>query len=492
MNKHGKSGHRLNVLIVDDDPSVGSFLVHALKSRGYNPFFYTNPLEAIYSAERESYVLAFVDVHMPEMSGLEVISVLKRQNPEIEIVIVSGYGSLDDAVKAIKVGINDYLKKPFSVDEVSFCLNRFEERRRINEQLRRTEEKYAQLVQNLPLVVFVLNRDLKLEFINKATESLLGYTPSEALAADDWFKKAIHPEDRDRIIEKFKNFFSGDCTPFKEECKLLHKKGHIIYTFIQSLPLYGTDDKPCELEGIIIDITDRFFYERSLVQQEKLKTLGVIATEVAHEIRNPLTSIGGFARRIKKKHPELREADIIIQETHRLEKLLNRIRHYLQPVEIKKVFLNANEVIKRCYELLQPEIEHKGVLCAMELDPNLPYIQVDPNILLQVLINLFRNAIEGSRSRKNFCVRTFATDNHVHIQCSSPLEPGETLDCESIFLPFSEGGRSVGLPLSHKLVKNMGGLLTCTEEDQQAVFTVTFPIARPSNEKNHAQNKPGA
>ncbi len=481
MNRRGKTGQRLNVLIVDDDPSIGSFLMHALKSRGYKPVFYTNPLEAIYSAKRESYVLAFVDVHMPEMSGLEVISVLKRQNPEMEIVVISGYGSLDDAVKAIKVGINDYLKKPFSVDEVSFCLNRFEERRRINEQLKRTEEKYAQLVQNLPLVVFVLNRCLKLEFINQATESLLGYTPSEALANDEWFERTIHPEDRPRIIERFKSFFAGDCSPFKEECKLIHKKGHIIYTFIQSLPLYGSGDEPCELEGIIIDITDRFFYECSLIQQEKLKTLGAIATEVAHEIRNPLMSIGGFARRIKKKHPELREADIIIQETHRLEKLLNRIRHYLQPVEIEKVFLNANEVVERCYELLQPEIEHKCVVCNMELDPNLPYIKVDPNVLLQVLINLFRNAIEGSRTKKKFWVRTFSTDNHVHIQCSSPLEPGESLDCETIFLPFAEGGRSVGLPLSHKLIKNMGGLLTCTEEDHEAVFTVTFPIAHPED-----------
>ncbi|SFM74702.1 hybrid sensor histidine kinase/response regulator [Thermodesulforhabdus norvegica] len=468
------------ILIVDDDPVAGSFLIHALQSRGYQVVYFQHPTDALDCARRESFALAFVDVHMPEMSGLELISLLKRDNPEIEIVLVSGYGSLDDAVKVIKIGINDYLKKPFSIEEVSFCLNRFEERRRISDRLRRTEEKYEQLVQNLPLVIFVLNQNMELTFINKACESLLGYTPYEAIALHRRFPEIIHSEDRERIVSRFRNFFQGECVPFKEECRLVHKKGHTVYTLIQTLPLRSYSEKePCELEGIIIDITDRVFYERSIVQQEKLKTLGAIATEVAHEIRNPLTSIGGFARRIKAKYPDLREADIILQETHRLEKLLNRIRNYLQPVDLKKVYINANSVIERCYELLQPEMEHKGVTCAMELDENPPYIFVDPNILLQVLINLFKNAIEGSKKHKKFWVRSFVTENHVHIQCATPLEEGITVDCETIFLPFSEGGRSVGLPLSHRLVKNMGGLLTCTQEDHEAVFTVTFPIAKP-------------
>lgn len=485
---------RQRILVVDDDPVAGSFLIHALQSRGYQVVYFQRPTEALDSARKESFALAFVDVHMPEMSGLELISILKRDYPEMEIVLVSSYGSLEDAVKAIKIGISDYLKKPFSIEEVSFCLNRFEERRRISDRLRRTEERYEQLVQNLPLVVFVLNRNMDLTFVNKACESVLGYTPSEALAFHRRFPEIIHPEDRERIISRFQNFFLGECIPFKEECRLIHKRGHVVYTLIQTLPLRPFPEKePCELEGIIIDITDRVFYERSIVQQEKLKTLGAIATEVAHEIRNPLTSIGGFARRIKTKYPELREADIILQETHRLEKLLNRIRNYLQPVDLKKVYVNANSVIERCYELLQPEMEQKGVSCKLELEEKLPYIFVDPNVLLQVLINLFKNAIEGSKKHKKFWVRSFATENHVHIQCSTPLEEGMTVECETIFLPFSEGGRSVGLPLSHRLVKNMGGLLTCSQEDDEAVFTVTFPIAQPhrcsSDEDNQKKER---
>jgi len=466
------------VLIVDDDPVVGSFLSHTINSRGYEAVYYQNPIEALYHAQKESFSLAFIDVQMPEMSGLELISLLKRYNPRIEIILVSGYGSLDDTVKAIKIGISDYLKKPFTVDEVSFCLSHFEERVRIRKQLEKTEERYSRLVENVPLIIFSINRDLQLTFVNKTLEAILGYTPDEIIEDERWFEKIVHQEDRERLRRSFLRFFEGDCTPFKDECRFIHKKSHIVYTLVQSLPLYQGNSGACEMDGIVVDITDRVFYEKSLVQGEKLKTLGAIATEVAHEIRNPLTSIGGFARRIKKKYPELKEADIVLQEVHRLEQLLNRIRQYLQPVEARRICLNVNEQVTRCYELLMPEMEQKGVMCELSLGQYMPYIFVDPNMLLQVLINLFRNAIDGCKCERKFRVITFATENHVHIQCITPLQPGEELDCESVFLPFSEGGKSIGLPLSYRLVKNMGGILTCFQEGNNAIFTATFPVAQ--------------
>lgn len=473
-----RTEHRQKVLVVDDDPVVGSFIVHTINSKGYEAIYYQNPIEALYHARKESFALAFVDVQMPEMSGLELISLLKRYNPRIEIVLVSGYGSLEDTVKAIKIGISDYLKKPFSVDEISFCLSHFEERTSIRRQLEKTEQRYSKLVENIPLIIFSLNRQLQLVFVNKTLENILGYTPEEITGDERWFERIVHHEDRERLRRSFLRFFEGECTPFKDECRFIHKNGHLVYTLVQSLPIYHDNSGECDMDGIVVDITDRVFYERSLVQGEKLKTLGAIATEVAHEIRNPLTSIGGFARRIKKKNPELREADIILQEVHRLEQLLNRIRQYLQPVEARKVCLNPNDLVTRCYELLLPEMEQKGVFCDLSLSQYMPYIFVDPNMLLQVIINLFRNAIDGCRCEKKFRVSTFATENHVHIQCITPLPPGEEIDCETVFLPFSEGGKSIGLPLSYRLVKNMGGILTCFQEGNQAIFTATFPVAQ--------------
>lgn len=473
-----RPAQKQKVLIVDDDPIVGSFIAHTINSKGYEAIYYQNPIEALYHSQKESFDIAFVDVQMPEMSGLELISLLKKNNPRMEIVLVSGYGSLEDTVKAIKIGISDYLKKPFSVDEISFCLSHFEERMRIRKQLEKTEERYSKLVENVPLIIFSINRDLQLLFVNRTLENILGYTPEEITGDEKWFEKIVHQEDRERLRRSFLRFFEGECTPFKDECRFIHKKGHLVYTLVQSLPMRHGDSNGCEMDGIVVDITDRVFYERSLVQGEKLKTLGAIATEVAHEIRNPLVSIGGFARRIKKKYPDLKEADIILQEVHRLEQLLNRIRQYLQPVEAKKICLNANELVARCYELLLPEMEQKGVFCELSLGTNMPYIFVDPNMLLQVLINLFRNAIDGCKCEKKFQVITFSTESHVHIQCITPLPPGQELDCETVFLPFSEGGKSIGLPLSYRLVKNMGGVLTCFQEGNQAIFTATFPVAQ--------------
>jgi signal transduction histidine kinase len=100
-------------------------------------------------------------------------------------------------------------------------------------------------------------------------------------------------------------------------------------------PLPPGPGQPALVEGIAVDITDRVELERFVVQEEKLKTLGAISAEVAHEIRNPLFSIAGFANRLKNRLPDSHEVDIILAEARRLEDILDRIGNYLHPVELR-------------------------------------------------------------------------------------------------------------------------------------------------------------
>ncbi len=143
------------------------------------------------------------------------------------------------------------------------------------------------------------------------------------------------------------------------------------------------------------EIEERKRLEKALLQKEKLKTLGTIAAEVAHEIRNPLISIGGFAQRLKRRFPDLPECDIILSESRRLEKILLRIKNYLQPVEINPRECSVNVIIKECVDLLSPEMKQKQVMCRLDLNPELPAVLVDPGILTEICINLIRNAAQA-------------------------------------------------------------------------------------------------
>ena len=229
------------------------------------------------------------------------------------------------------------------------------------------------------------------------------------------------------------------------------------------------------------DLAERKRLERALAQRNKLNTLGAIAAEVAHEIRNPLVSIGGFARRLQKKFPELAECDIILKECRRLEKILLRIRDYLKPVKIRPQECSVNTIVSGCVDLMSPETKRKMVTCQLDLGPEMAAAYVDRDILAQIFINLILNAVGAMEKGKTLFIRSFETDEDIQIEFKN-LAPGPILkNPDLLFMPFSEGGESIGLPLCYRLLKDMGGLLSFSAENDYTVFTVFLPkVTQPS------------
>lgn len=465
------------VLVVDDDVSLCRLVCEALKQEGCDPLCCTSSEDVVEISRRNPFDLAFVDVQIFGISGLQLAEALKRQNPWREIVVMADHGTLDNAVQAVKLGGSDFLKKPFSLDEFLFCLSRHRERMAFREKLRRAEQRYTDLVQNIPMMIFVLLEDHRLEFVNRMSRTILGYAPDEIVGVPDWLLQRAYAEDRDLLAERLRQAFSAGGRPLFLECRFLHREGHLVYLLLKSIPQSPGSQapRPPRLMGIAADITDRIFLERALVQREKVKTLGNIAAEVAHEIRNPLVSIGGFARRLQKQFPDTPEAGIVLKECRRLEKILDRIRNYLRPVELRFQDYSVEHVLSHCESLLSPEIERKQVECRREVDPSLPDLYVDPDLLLQVFINLTRNALEAMGKGDVLHVRAYSSDRQIHVQFRNPCRKGRSINSEKLFLPFDEGGQSIGLPLCYRLVKSMGGILSFAQEGEQALFTVSLP-----------------
>ncbi len=464
------------ILVVDDDPMVCDLLSEFLSLEGYETIVCKDAGDALMSTEGRTFGMAFVDINLPDMNGLELAARLKESVPEREVVFVTGSGTVDNAVQAIKVGAYDYLRKPFSLGELSLCLKRFQERKMLRRQIRLAEQRYTDLVQNIPLLIYVLRRDFRVDFVNQTCSAILGYTPEEAVSDPHWFLDRIHSEDRDRITKLLRASFEPGGPPFSAESRLIHKNGHLINAIVKSIPAYGSEeDHGTErLEGIIVDITDRVFLERALVQKEKLKTLGAISAEVAHEIRNPLVAIGGFARRLKKKASDLPEVDIILRESQRLEKILGRIANYLKPVETRCEECSLNAVVAECLDLLSPEIEQKAVAIRLDLHPKQPEACGDRDILSQACINLIRNAIKSMGKGGHLTVKSYESDQNAHLDFKSLIER-PIKDPELLFLPFDEGGHYLGLALSYRLLKSIGGLLSFAQQEREAVFTISLP-----------------
>ncbi len=228
-------------------------------------------------------------------------------------------------------------------------------------------------------------------------------------------------------------------------------------------------------ERLKYEIEERRRLEKILTQKEKLETLGAIAAEVAHEIRNPLVSIGGFARRLILKFPDLNECEIILREAERLERILSRIGDYLKPVEVRFQECSINSIVGECKDLLSTELERRKVICRLDLDPELSEARADPDILKQVFINLIRNAAESMDKGGNIVIKTWETEQDILIEFGNQAPGLRVKHPEQLFMPFADEGESIGLPLSYRLLKDMGGLLSFSQAKDCIVFTVTLP-----------------
>ena len=469
--------HKEKVLVVDDDSALCELVGQVLRLENHEPVLCLHPDAALTISLRESFDLAFVDINLPGKSGLELASEIKALHPLCEVVFITGSGTFDNAVQAIKMGAYDYLRKPFSIDEFKLCLKRFQERRWLLEKARLAEQRYSSLVQNIPLIIYVVCRDFRVDFINQACLGVLGYTPEEAMGTPGWFLDLIHPDERERVRSCFQSAFQKGEEAVLPECRLLHRHGHIITATIKSIPSLwqDADESQQRMEGYMVDISERVFLEKALIQKEKLKTLGAISAEVAHEIRNPLVALGGFAQRLVKRFPEATECRIILKEAERLEKVVGRIRSYLRPDDVIHQGCSVNEIIHDSVDLFRPEMERRIIQCDLNLDPDLSMVAGDPDTLKQVFINLLRNAMEAVEDGSPVSVKSFESESHVHIDFRNPVVKPVMKDLEGLFLPFGDGGQSFGLPLCYRIIKNMGGILSFCQDGQHLVLNVLLP-----------------
>lgn len=469
---------REQVLVVDDDPVVCELLSELLATEGYRPIVCANGRDAMAVSVKERFGVAFVDINLPDINGLDLAARLKEDAPGREVVFITGASTVENAVQAIRIGAYDYLRKPFTFAELSLCLKRFEELQALKTRIRLAEQQYFDLVQSVPLVIFVLRTDFRLEFINQACLSMLGYTPEEAVNDEGWFLERIHSEDRERISALIRSSFMSGGSAFSAECRLTHKSGHGVNAIVRSISSGGYPAKieAGRLKGILVDISDRVFLEKALVQDGKLKTLGTLSEEFAHEIRNPLVSIGGFARRLKNRAPDLTEVDIILRESGRLEKLLEKITNYLKAVDLRREECSVNAIVAECVDLLSEEIARKGITGRLDLDPAVSEVLVDCDVLKQTCINVIRNATGIMEKGGVLTVRSFESDRNVHVDYRIPTQK-RIRDPEKLILPFDEAERNLSLALCYRLLKDMGGLLSFTQERDSAVFTISLPKA---------------
>jgi signal transduction histidine kinase len=221
-----------------------------------------------------------------------------------------------------------------------------------------------------------------------------------------------------------------------------------------------------------------------LLQSERLAALGEISARVAHEIRNPLVALGGFARRIERGlaqgDPNRENARIIASEAQRLEEILDQQLELAREAAPRLAMGQLNDIVQECVGLLRDDVLSQGVLLEETYSEQIPELLLDADRIKQVVINILRNALETVGDGDTIRIETFRQRERVLLEIANTGErlPGEIL--EELFVPFATSrpsGTGLGLAVAYQIVKEHGGEIAVRSEgDWSAVFTIAIPI----------------
>jgi hypothetical protein len=224
--------------------------------------------------------------------------------------------------------------------------------------------------------------------------------------------------------------------------------------------------------------------ERRIAHSDRLATIGRMASYLAHEIRNPLVSIGGFASTIQNS-PDLPEklkpkAQIIVDEVRRLESVLKSMRDFVRPLKQHTTRYNFNKVVQRAHSTLEPEFRASGLEFAMDLDSEMPDCLFDVDLMLEALVTIIRRKMEFMEPSQRLSLKTEVCWDTIgiYIQGNGGWIPPDVL--ENMFNPFTEqlrGDTGLDLAMSRKIIEDHGGdIRMVSDMSEGTTVIIELPI----------------
>jgi diguanylate cyclase (GGDEF)-like protein/PAS domain S-box-containing protein len=264
------------LLLVDDEPRLLTSLHQLLQNRGYHLVTASSGTEAIAHLSRMHFDLVLLDLRLPDIGGHEIMDFINAKSIDADVIVMSGEVGIDAAIGALKRGAYDYLRKPYSREELLKTVanalgqrNLKLENERIAKQLANSEKLYRYLVDSSPDIIYTLNHQGCFTFLNDRASQLLGYTRDELIGKH--YSLVVHDEDQERARYVFNERRSDDRASRNVELRLKSRAGNgqertfnntIMTIALNSIGMHVPDQDVKKHEffgtyGVARDITDR-------------------------------------------------------------------------------------------------------------------------------------------------------------------------------------------------------------------------------------------
>ncbi len=335
--------------------------------------------------------------------------------------------------------------------------------------LTRVKAFSSNIIQNMPAGLMTLSLDKKITSINKAAENILG-DPVSAPPSE----------------------FIKLCSRIKGEKDVVSEKVTLNPDSLNErrldVTISSVMDNQNQVQGVLFlfrDLTRLRQLKQEIETTRHLAAIGKLAAGVAHEIRNPLSSIKGFATYFMKQQENNEKgrqtAEIMIQEVERINRSITRLLEFARPVELKKSRVKIREIITHSLKLVQQDLDQKGIKVNVTYHTQKEYLTTDPEKINQVLLNLYINSIYALKESGEITLTISDADegNMIDIKVADNGCGVDAKDLDALFDPYfttRPNGTGLGLSIVQKIINSLDGEIRVeSEKGKNTTFTITLP-----------------
>jgi PAS domain S-box-containing protein len=503
------------IYVVDDDLSFRVAIDRLLRAIGYQVIVYESGEQLLANPPGTETGCILLDMRMPGLDGLDVQERLSESGSSLPIVFLTGHGSVESSVQAIKAGAEDVLTKPVSkttlLEAIERALVRYRER--IDQHPKLTiltttstnsavepagglDLRFCEIMDTAPVMIWVSGPDTRCVWFNRPWLTFTGRDLQQELGSG--WSEGVHPKDFDRCLETYISHFDAR-KEFRMEYRL--RRHDRTYRWIDDtgIPRYARDGSFLGYIGSCTDIHEyretQSELRRRLIEIARLTRradAAAIASMFAHKLNQPLAAI--------LSNLETAELDVeglpapvgalkdilsdIRRDNLRAAQIIRHMQNLLRGDDPEVQKIDLNDIVCVVHEILKPHAAEVGVEMKMQPWQSMLAVRADPTWLQQVVLNLALNAMDATMN--NFSgQRCIVMETRQVGQARAELSVSDTgtgipaQQLASIFEPFASkrGGSGLGLSTSRGIVEAFGGKIGAKNKaGGGAVFQFTLPL----------------
>ena len=485
------------VLVVDDEQDIRDASERILSRIGYQVQKASRGDEALDILKKNSIDIVLLDLKMPGMDGMEILARIRERSTEIQVIVITGYATVETAIEAMKQGAYDFIPKPFEPDQLRIVVNRAwekihfiqnakkleQERNRTLSDLDTEKSRIRTIIESFPSGVVVTDPKGRVMLMNPAFKQLLGIDSS--LKTGNPLKDYLPDEDLCRLVLEISQGKHVDYDDIPNyEFSLPGEK----YFMAKGQPVLG-EKKECL--GAVLNIVDI----SAMKLLDNLKSEFV--AKVSHELRSPLSTIHEqLALVIKDMVGEdfAQDHHILDRAREKTKGLISLIGDLLDLSRIEEGIIchepqsiRLEEILKNIIEFLSTSAQKKNQSLTLVLPQDeLPELIADPIALESIFGNLVTNAINYTQEGGEIIVTADMAGINSRVRVKDNGFGIADKYLNKIFDRFYRvkddktryiTGTGLGLPIVKGLLDSMGGLIDVeSEPGKGSIFTVLLPI----------------